>query len=82
VGEAKGRDFYDRDDFEARTRQSLPHVRDVVNPLAERGLSGGEFADSGGAMGRLKAWVCPWLDWTVVGSPADDKFFLRRRGDG
>lgn len=36
MGEAKGRDFYDRDYFEARTRQSLPHVRDVVYPLAER----------------------------------------------
>lgn len=36
MAEAKGRDFYDRDYFEARTRQSLPHVREVVYPLAER----------------------------------------------
>lgn len=34
--EEKGRDFYDRDYFEARTRQSVPHTREVIYPLAER----------------------------------------------
>ena len=34
--EAKGRAFYDRDYFEAKTRQSLPHTREVIYPLAER----------------------------------------------
>lgn len=34
--EAKGRDFYDRDYFEARTRQSIPHTQEVIYPLAER----------------------------------------------
>jgi len=36
VPEPRGRDFYDRDYFEGRTRQSLPHVREVIYPLAER----------------------------------------------
>jgi len=34
--EAKGRDFYDRDYFEAKSRQSLPHTREVIYPWAER----------------------------------------------
>ncbi len=34
--EGMGRDFYDRDYFEARTRQSVPHTHDIIYPLAER----------------------------------------------
>lgn len=34
--EAKGRDFYDRDYFEATSRQSLPHTRAIIYPFAER----------------------------------------------
>lgn len=34
--EAKGRDFYDRDYFEARTRESVPHTREVIYPLSAR----------------------------------------------
>lgn len=33
---AKGREFYDRNYYEACTRQSLPHSREVIYPLAER----------------------------------------------
>jgi SAM-dependent methyltransferase len=36
VREAKGRDFYDRDYFEARTRESVPHTREVIYPLSAR----------------------------------------------
>lgn len=34
--EPKGRDFYDRDYFEARSRESIPHSREAIYPLAER----------------------------------------------
>jgi SAM-dependent methyltransferase len=34
--ESVGRGFYDREYFEARTRESLPHSRDVIYPLSER----------------------------------------------
>lgn len=34
--EAKGRSFYDRDYFEARTRQSVRHTHEIIYPLAER----------------------------------------------
>ena len=36
MSESVDRTFYDRDYFEARTRQSLPHSREVIYPLAER----------------------------------------------
>jgi len=36
VAEAKGRGFYDREYFDARTRQSLPYTREVIYPLADR----------------------------------------------
>ncbi len=34
--EAKGRAFYDQNYFDAKTRQSLPHTREIIYPLAER----------------------------------------------
>jgi SAM-dependent methyltransferase len=34
--QVKARDFYDRDYFEGRTRQSPPHTRELVYPLAMR----------------------------------------------
>jgi SAM-dependent methyltransferase len=36
VAEAKGRNFYDQDYFEARSRQSVRHTHDIIYPLAER----------------------------------------------
>jgi SAM-dependent methyltransferase len=36
MAETRGRDFYDRDYFEARTRESIPHTRDAIYPLSQR----------------------------------------------
>lgn len=36
MSEAKGREYYDRDYFEAKTRESLPHTREIIYPNCER----------------------------------------------
>ena len=36
MSEAKGREYYDRDYFEAKTRESLPHTREIIYPNCKR----------------------------------------------
>lgn len=41
-----------------------------------------DFVASRGRWEWLKAWVRRWREWAVIGTPADYKFLLRKRGDG
>jgi len=40
-----------------------------------------DFVASRGPWEWFKAWVRRWREWAVIGTPADYKFFLRKRAD-